>query len=472
MTLDNILALSAVAFSLLVFLQLGISASRRIKSAEDYLLAGRKLKGVLFQHTFAASTTSLATVLVFFVTTGRLYGWVFLVNLLTFLLGQYLFFKIGQKAAVDLGEFTTISRFGLEHSNSRLTFWTIRVLTVSSFVGILAIEILLGVSIFTYFVGIPNAEIIGFLCISLLMLLYIAVGGFAAVADSDSWQFRLMMAAVGCLLAYFVFFLVPHESWSWSRFIQPTATKFQILTLILNAAVVNLTLPLCQLSSWQRFASTGSWEVLEREFKKGLWKTFYIWGGFIVFSWGLAGAGYELQQITGLFDVLRDPGGLSALFLYPVVFAGLASALLSTADSAAVAVVFEVGDKGLLESGGAWKHYRLRYATYCVILFIVLGLGYWALHSQLQKYFVHLIFVLFSQLIVLFPLLYGLLSRRVHLTRRGVVVSTLGALIGFVIVWSVSVIGMLQTELGWTQFSSFFGLVAAWGALAVGKRVK
>ena len=66
MPTENIIALAATFFSLLVFLQLGFSASRRIKDTKTYLLAGRDIGGIYFQHTLVAGGTSLATVLVFF----------------------------------------------------------------------------------------------------------------------------------------------------------------------------------------------------------------------------------------------------------------------------------------------------------------------------------------------------------------------------------------------------------------------
>jgi len=470
MDISNTVAVFAVAFSLIVFLQLGLSAFRRVHDSKSYLFAGRGISGLHFQHTLVAGGTSLATVLVFFLTTGRLYGFLFLVNLATFILGQYLFFRLAEKSQADLQRFTTLSEWVRAKTGSSYLFWIIRLITISAFAGVLFVEVLLGVAIFDYFVAIPNSEFYGFFAISLLMLVYIALGGFTAVVESDSWQFKLISTAAGCLIVFLLLFYRPEGGWSAGEALLPSAGVFEMITLVLNATIVNLTLPLCQLSSWQRVSAAGNWVTVRKNFTKGLWKIAAVWLAFIAFSWGVAGGQEDLSSIMGLLDLLRSYGPVASFVLYPLIFVGLVSALLSTADSAVMAITLEAFyDED--SRGHSWRKQRLRYVLFSATILGLLGIGFWVFHGSASKYFVHLVFVLFSQVIVMFPLMWSLVNPSVRLSKRGQRVVAFGILAGFAAVWSVSVGGMLYSGLGWTQFSSAFGLVIAAAGVYIGRRV-
>lgn len=460
MPIENILALTATLFSLIIFLQLGFSASRRVKDSKSFLFAGRGISGTYFQHTLVASGTSLATVLVFFLTTGRMYGIVFLINLLTFILGQYWFFRLAERSDADLQKFTTLSEFVGTRTKSRILFWIVRIITLSAFMGVMFIEILLGVTIFDYFVSIPNSELVAFLLISVLMLSYIALGGFAAVVDSDSWQFKLMIAGAISLLVFILFFYKPEGEWSIADALRPSAGLPAVVTLILNATLVNFTLPLCQLSSWQRVAAVGNWETVRQNFTKGLWKIIFVWGAFIIFSWGISGSSTEIGSVGGLFDLLRGHGPVVAYILYPVVFMGLVSALLSTADSAAMAISLEVFYRAEA-SDREWRFQRGIYVAASATFLFTLGVGFMLFHSHAKQYFVHLVFVLFSQVVVMFPILYALLAKKINFGRLGRRIAGSGMVIAFFTVWGVSIVGMYRSDLAWTQFAAPIGLFIA-----------
>lgn len=77
-----------------VFVIIGLQGYRSIRTSEDYFLAGRTVGTVDFGRSFAAASTSLATVLVFFVTLGIDNGIYILYAPITYCLGVIIFVRV------------------------------------------------------------------------------------------------------------------------------------------------------------------------------------------------------------------------------------------------------------------------------------------------------------------------------------------------------------------------------------------
>jgi Na+/proline symporter len=309
--------------SLIYFFWIGWEGSKRISSYDDFFLSGRSVSGRSFQYTLVSGTTSFATVLLYFITASEAYGIFFAANLVIFLLGQYFFFYVATKSSADLSKFSTLSKFVLEETGSKTISRWVNLITVLGFVGVLFLELLVGSTVFSYVIPGEYSELIGFGVISVLIMSYISIGGFAAVVESDSWQYQLIILACAVILI-FVFFVMPFKTGDFSlgRAVSWSVSVDVWLTLLLQATVVNFTLPFCQLSSWERVASTGEWETVRNNYAPALIKIGLIWAIFIVFGLSLNGVGEASSDIGGVFSYVVSASNLSAYIIFPVLFGG------------------------------------------------------------------------------------------------------------------------------------------------------
>ena len=466
MSIENLFALFAVFVSFLLFLQLGIAARRRQKTNSDYLFAGRNIKGILFQNTLIAGGTSLATVLAFFLTQAAIYGWAFLVNIVSFVIGQYMFFWLVRKSQIEIGSFSTLSRLIQKESNSNIAANLFRITTLTTFFAILFIELIFGSVVFEFIFPGQHTVLIFSIISCLIIFTYLVLGGFAATVESDSWQAKIIYAAAFALILFLVFSYKPTHSLDFTPVFSPSVYDFVIYSLIINAIIVNFTLPFCQLNSWHRIAAVGNWEVIDKNYRQGLLKYFVLWGIFAIFAFITLAGGDNLTDFNDVFEKLKANGGIAAFVIFPLFFAGLVSAMLSTADTAAMAIVLEVAD-AKAEIDGELSEYKGFYIITLAVILLSVGVASYALNSEARDAFVHILFLMFSQLVVFFPLVLSAAFKKIDFSPLGWKLTWLGALLGLIAVWGVSIYGYSQSSVAWTQFSSAVGISIAFLFFAI-----
>lgn len=446
MGFDDFVALAGLFLSVCMFITLAFQRHARRLTLEGLLLGGRNAHAREFGASFAAASTSLATVLIFFIGTSMHFGVFLLWCGATYLSGQALFIKLMERVHVNTQDLTTNADFVLQRTGGIRTSRTIAALTVSAFLLILFLELYIGSEIVSYYLtGLGAAgKGVAFAVVGFVVVFYVRVGGLRVVFRTDVWQFYLMVAACLALLL----FAASAQSAPSSDlpathppfFANATATQ---LALFMGwILVLNLTLPFTQLSSWQRLAATRSVDEAWTGLKERLPGFLAIWMVPVVALVILNAKGFVPTTLSELFDVLRAQGGDATALLYPLVFVGFASALFSTADTAMIALQFALADKSTLGPRlTAMDEPQLRRTLLLTVGAIVLGLAllYSLAEAELGAWFFPLVYAIFSQLTIIAPhVLYSLLEASGRFPNRGFsAVSDRRSVAGLCVAWLV-----------------------------------
>lgn len=410
MIFGDIIALIGMAISVLMFVYLGLQDSSKAISIEQVLLANRSASSTQFGASFAAASTSLATVIIFFISYSSFFG----ISLLwcggTYLVGQVIFLRFMKGVNIDTSSLTTNADFVFHHMDLKRTAQIIAIMTASSFILILFLELYIGSEIISYYLtGMGTVgKAISYFSLGAIVIIYVRLGGLKVVFRTDVWQLSVMIVACIALLL-FAFLYSPIPSVKSSPTSPPffaTATNSQLLVFMLWILILNFTLPFTQLSSWQRLAATKSideaWSGLRRSAPSFL----VIWMIPVFALVILNSKGVTPGSLSDLFDVLRSSGSGYSNILYPLIFVGFASALFSTADTALVALQFSLSDSATFGNRlRAMDEVQLRrvltFSTFLIIA--ALSLIYGMAVVDLGSWFIPLVYTIFSQLSVVAP---------------------------------------------------------------------
>ncbi|MBB6428735.1 hypothetical protein [Algisphaera agarilytica] len=419
MGFGDYLALTGLAASAIVFFLLARSAASNRLTVSSYLLADRTATKKDYGPSMVAASTSLATVILFFLGTVSYYGWTLLLCGITYYAGQILFIKLVGRTRISTNSLSTNAQFWHDYTGARFTSFVIALLTVMAFLIILFVELYIGSVILTYYFagddGVSGwAGLLAFVLLGSVVIAYVRVGGMRVVFQTDAWQLRLMLASV-IALAIFVFTLPPTTSDTEPpAFGSFSASAGTLIVFYAWIILLNFTLPFTQLSSWQRLASTSS----VREAMSGLIRSspsfLIIWFLPVLCFAGLLAKGYEFGDLTQLFDTLRTGPETSEGILYPIIFIGFASALFSTADTAMIALQFAVSDK--LLSGKTFQStdeqvLRKRFLVSMIVIVILLGAVFFVAQADLGSWFMPLVYAIFGQLTITAPqMLYAIVG--------------------------------------------------------------
>ena len=418
MIFGDIIALIGMTISVLMFVYLGLQDSSKAISIEQVLLANRSASSTQFGASFAAASTSLATVIIFFISYSSFFGISLLWCGTTYLIGQVIFIRFMKGINLDTKSLTTNADFVFNYMGLKRTAQMIAIMTASSFILILFLELYIGSEIISYYLSGMGAagKAISFFSLGAIVIIYVRLGGLKVVFRTDVWQLSVMVVACVALLI-FAFLYSPAPSVNSAPTTPPffaTATNSQLFVFMLWILILNFTLPFTQLSSWQRLAATKSVEDAWTGLKRSVPSFLIVWMVPVVALVVLNSKGVIPGSLTELFDVLRSSGSSYSNILYPLIFVGFASALFSTADTALVALQFSLSDSATF--GGrlrAMDEVKLRRVLTFSTLFIIAALSiiYGMAVTDLGSWFIPLVYTIFSQLSVVAPqVIYSMLE--------------------------------------------------------------
>lgn len=489
MQLVDFLAWSGMLFSVGIFFLLANERSANPLTIEGALLADRRATANQFGTSLAAASTSLATVIIFFIGSAETYGLALLWCGLTYLIGQGVFIYWFSKQSISTEDLTTNADFILDQLGSKSVARVASLLTSTAFCIILFLEFYVGSEILNYYIGgdTPLYRFLSFFALGAIVFVYVRMGGLRVVLRTDAWQTYLMLAACMALLVY----ALMHEPSvaSTETHSQPVALSLlgkaspgQLWVFMAWIAIINLTLPFTQLSSWQRLAATKS--------VKAAWKGFLTWiPGFLVIWWVpvislviLNQQGAVPSSLSELFTILRDAPQEVSLILFPIIFVGFASALFSTADTALVALQFSIADRSTPISDISKSDNERSIGRFLLfssaIIFTILSLIFALAEQNLGAWFFPLIYAVFSQLGILAPLIiYGLLIRSGKVD-RATEIQPMPIIVGLVLAWIVLIgsavtvaLGIFVGKFGIQEFATYLAILLSTIGLVIGLKL-
>jgi Na+/proline symporter len=358
----KLVALGLASLTLAVYLIVGKRTSEKIEGLDDFLFYGRALEKKGYTRTFIATGISLATVLAFFLDFGSQFGLALVLSPLMFLTGVWVFLRALPVLEAEnyLARGSTLHAFLGRSYNGAWVRWVTAVVSLLGYVGILIIELHVGVTVFHFFSSALTVHVLVALFFLLLIFAYTWLGGYRAVVDTDRIQLALVLGAV-------LFGLGSLTTLALKGSIQPDYSLFEPAVWRLPAALAivmivgNIPLQFVRMSNWQRAAAVGDKKVVHDGLVAAIWATFAFWLFFNIMGVFLGPAtGSQAQEgVVRLLEVIEANAGFwGAYVAMPVVFAGLIAALVSTADSVFVPIltswVYDFRHHRLLHDGDGW----------------------------------------------------------------------------------------------------------------------
>ncbi|MDH5543697.1 MAG: hypothetical protein OEY64_12115 [Nitrospinota bacterium] len=475
--LNALVAIIVVLF----FLIQGISSYRAINGADMYFLYGRNLQNKEYSRSFAAASTSLATVLFFFVILGISHGLYILYAPLTYLLGCFLYSKLFLPALERQGFFnkntfdenpsmgTTLGSYIELRYRSKVIKYSIMFVTFLGMMSILLIELFVGVTIFSIYLKEQYVDL-ALLFIAFVVFAYTGLGGLFAVVKTDRLQFGLMIFSVTIFLAWLVWESVATDRFpSLNYFImKPISINEGILIpypLLFNILVVNLLLVPSLLRTWQLAAASSSSEEVRRGVMNGAWLTGALTGMFVfigIFFFRCVFPNAEVS-LQGIFNALHTSNSFYAAYIiFPMFFAACLAAMLSTADSSLIPLLQSLfQDFRKINTGNSWKH---GHVLICTAFLLVIAIGLYFIVFRLLKFnLISWLFTIFSFLIICTPsIIFAVLAPDEIVCKKS---SRIAAFVsiwgGLLIAIVISVVGNRLNLIELVQLNSPFGALFA-----------
>ncbi len=410
---------------ILYFLVRGASFYREIKDEESYFLYDRKLLGKEYSPSFAAASTSLATVVFFFITLCIENGIHILFAPLIYILGCYLYCKLLLPGLERQGFFvgdpvtgpkegkptigTTLGNYMEARYDSKAVKISIIIVTILGLISILLIELFVGVTIFSVYVKVAYVDW-ALLVIAFVIFAYTGLGGLLAVIQTDKHQLKLIFFSTIIFLIWLVWQSIASRNFpSLEHFIvHPLIFKGGVILpypILFNIFIVNLFLVPALLRTWQMAAASPKAEEVKKGIMNGVWMTTGLTTTFIligIFFFRSVFPHSELSLIGILNSLYTSHNFFAAYIVFPLFFAACLAALISTADSALIPVLQSLfQDFRKSNTQRPWKHRQILLVT-AVLLGIAMFL-YYIIFRVFRFDLMRWLFTIFSFLIVCTP---------------------------------------------------------------------
>jgi Na+/proline symporter len=446
---------------LLSFLVYGILHKSDVQS---YFNCNKQLGRNEFGDSFAAASTSLATVLFFFVTLGLENGLYILISPLSYLIGIVLFNKYilpklesygfansNHDGSISVG--STLGLFMEQRFGSKWIKMLISVIMILGIISILLIELYVGVDIFNIFIN-PEYRESALVLIAVVVFAYTGLGGLNTVVKTDRIQFGFMLlVAIGIVL--------------WLCFQKPAVTitdffpapmplsdgLFLKWPLLLNMVIVNILLIPSMLRNWQLMAATRNFSEVGKGLMKGFGLTAFISALFVVLGILFFNIFPHTElSLNGILSSMADSNDkVLSMILLPLLFIACLMALLSTVDSSLLPVVQSIS----FDFGG--KHVgRKKYLTITALL-LLLTLGVYLIVFKLLGFdLIEWLFTIFSLVTISSPaIILGCVGNQTVLRKKSMVVGTIIAtIVGLALSLLISYLGNVTENIWLIQLNT------------------
>ncbi len=479
---SDIIAVILLIVVSLMFIWHAIRNRSKELTVENHMLAGRTTNKKMFGASFVVTSTSLATVLMFFLLQSERYGLIMLFAGLTFLLGQWFFLTRINVSKIESKDMTSNADFWLSFSGGKKSAVAISIISFISFLIIFFVELFIGSVILGKYFGFfgSSGAFFAFVVLGLLTIAYVQIGGFKTIIKTDFYQAILVFLAVLAILIFSI--ILPSQVGGnyLNNVFDFTATSSELITFLAVLFFLNLAIPFSQVTFWQRVASSPDKREAFKGFKQYIPLFLFIWLVPVISFTLLKAKGFTFDSIGSFFTLVQSTSGISEIILFPIILVGLAAALFSTADSALIALQFSLVDNTMFKSkfdklSNTSAKRILIWAS--LVIIILLSLIYYLAESQLASWFVPLMFAIFGILVVVSPLIfYGLFksqkSGEIRLSKLSDSLIALGLYLGGLSVLAVTFISVQVSSVTLSQTAAFVGTAISLIFLIIGLSLK
>ena len=441
---------------LIFFLMYGLL---HVSNVDSYFNCNRQLGWFEFGNSFAAASTSLATVLFFFVTLGLTNGLYILISPISFFIGTELFnffmlprlkkqqFGMQNDNGGTLGG--TLGEYIKMRYNSNLVKNVIMIITLLGIVSIMLIELFVGVQIFDIFIKSEYEEYALYFIV-FVSFVYTGLGGLNAVVKTDKLQFYFMMFVAIVLIA-FLFFSYGNPLTMKQlkpQFFGSNGLLCENWALYLNILTVNALLVPSLLRNWQLIAATKSDREIKKGFRNGVLLTAIISFLFVIFGLLFFNIFDNAPlSMNGILTTMAESNSyIMSYVLFPLLFAACLMALLSTVDSSLLPVVQCLAND-FFPKPKRGKEKKM-YAIYMISTLIVTILLYKVVFKWLDFDILSWLFTIFSVVTISSPaIIFACFGKESVLRTKSMCFFTvILTILGLLIALSLSIYGNIINE--------------------------
>ena len=322
-----------VGLYFLVLILIGYFTSRK-KDDEEFLIAKRGLGGWSTMMTTNASKTG--SVMMIFTALVFLWGISAIWSFIGMVIGMLIFLPFAMKLKDEsAGRYYTLADY-FKYNYGKKAAGFASLITIVVMVGYLVMNLIAGTKIFVFFTAWPF-----WICAVIMMfvvLIYLLMGGFKAVAKTDILQYLAMIFILAVLaLILFQGSLVPVSEWNVFR---------ADIGTIIGFFIIGLFYPFAAADMWQRVYSAKNKKALRNGILSSL--VVYAIFGFLLALVALTVKG----QFPGIDPDLALIYGFANLL--PVGLLGLAVVLLFAAVMSSIDTYIFTGASAVVQDWFDW----------------------------------------------------------------------------------------------------------------------
>lgn len=467
-----------VAIGVIVFfLVYGLTHST---SDEHYFNYNHQLGSSEFGNSFAAASTSLATVLFFFVILGLKNGLWILWSPITFWIGTLFFNRvmlphINQQSSIiykpenkSLGE--TLGSYIQNRYNSKSVKVWIMMITLMGILSIMLIELYVGVEIFEVFLK-PDYKRYALVVIAVVTFIYTGFGGLRAVVKTDLIQYWFMVVVAFLLVLYFGYTNYSNGVILQNKELFPSL-GIKSVPLYLNMLCVNILLIPSLLRNWQLFSAAKNEKSIRKGLKTGVKLTVFISLLFVLFGM-LFFKNYGISNdpsLLGILDTMASSKSkMVSYVLFPALFAACLMALLSTVDSSLLPII-QCVKHDFLSKDFISKKRVARYINFAliVLVLVVTLVGYFIVFEWLGFDLVSWLFSIFGIVTISSPAIIFACLGKEEIIQTSIMRASikLFTLIGVIIALGISIFGVNMDNGDWIiQLNTPISIIVISGCL-------
>jgi len=416
LTLNLLMVIGVIIF----FLVQGISYFGRVNNAESFFLYGRSLESPEYSKSFAAASTSLASVLFFFVTLGVQNGIYIFIAPITYIIGCFLYCKLllprldkqgfflnnNTSSVATLG--TTLGNYIETRYQSKSVKYSVIYITFLGLLSILLIELFVGVTIFSCYLKEVYVDF-ALLIITIVVFVYTSMGGLVAVVKTDKVQFKLMLVASLMFMGWLIFKAIAKNDLPGmdDLIVRPIFSKEGFLLpypIFFNILIVNLFLIPALLRTWQLAASSPTAKSVKNGIMRGIYLTTLLTTLFIfigIFFFKNVFPSSEMSLNGMLTSLHQSKEFFPSFIVFPLFFSACVAALVSTADSSLIPILQSLYQDFNTANNNEWKHRNIVLLT--LILLVIALVLYFVVFRILKFNLMSWLFTIFSLLIIATP---------------------------------------------------------------------
>ncbi len=403
-----------------LFMKVGLSKPPSENSANDtdeFLYASKTVSKTGVALSTAATYSAFATVVFWFLALGYDYGLWLLVIPAALLIGNLIFIRFVRAFDFDFSSYLTISQLIKERSGSSLLTLLTDFIVIIFLMSALLVEIVIGSSLVHALIGgVPGGQLTILIGLLVLVLAYVLLGGYRAIVKTDIAQVLFMTAGIIALIAFAVLYgqIDGRADNSPDHFFLPAERHnvWSIAALFISAFSIHIFGPVCQLTNWQRIKAAQPGEKQETGIQghmRGIVFTSVLWALIAITGIMLHGFFHSDNPLNDVLLKMKETDLFTAYVLSPLVGVSLVFALVSTADSLIGALFLSAYDIAKRRNAAFSLTNAYKYGLSSAV-FVIIMLFYAINQSNIAQVAITIIYFLFAQLVVIFPMVIYMIS--------------------------------------------------------------